>query len=531
MTYRPVEISNDYSHLLIQTRLAHAIAAAVNGCYVSDALGDGARLVMPWDLETTQQVADWHVPTMSPMIRDYTFVGAFEPYTHQLKICSFLTANKRAFCLADMGTGKSASVVWSVDYLFKIKKIKRVLIVGVLSNMKSTWQNEFFAINPLYKVTVLHGEREDRLQLAKDDAEIHIINHDGAEIIFEQLLANKYDVVVIDELTGFKNDKAKRFKAVFPICQQATYVWGLTGTPQPNVPTDVYGQIKLIKPDNVKGISSFRFKELVMRKMSQFTWVPRYDAADTIAGLMKPAIKITKSDVLSLPDVTYKYIEVPLTKQQADFYSEMKKNQYVGDGTTSITAVNGGALMSKLLQVATGAIYNDDGEPMKFDVKPRVSITIDLIRESRERSDDKLYGKTLVFAPFRHTVEMLREELSKYYNVAVITGDTTAKQRANIFHEFQTSDELDVIIAVAKAMSHGVTATAASSIIWFGPVTSNETYQQACNRIDRPGQTQEMTIYHLHSTPVEEKLYKTLQQRKLSQADLLNLYTDFIRGL
>jgi hypothetical protein len=187
--------------------------------------------------------------------------------------------------------------------------------------------------------------------------------------------------------------------------------------------------------------------------------------------------------------------------------------------------------MSKLLQVATGAIYNDAREAMKFDVTPRIEKTIELIKQARARSTVQGKGKTLVFAPFKHTIAMLEEELSKHFKVAVITGDTSAKERAEIFMQFQTEDEPDVILAVARAMSHGVTATAASCIIWFGPVTSNETYQQACNRIDRPGQTQDMHIYHLHSTPVEEKLYKTLQQRKLSQADLLNLYTDFIRGL
>ena len=126
---------------------------------------------------------------------------------------------------------------------------------------------------------------------------------------------------------------------------------------------------------------------------------------------------------------------------------------------------------------------------------------------------------------------LLEEALAPHFNIAVITGDTSAKRRAEIFYSFQTEGEIDVILAVPRTMSHGVTATAASTIVWFGPVTSNETYQQACNRIDRPGQTQEMFIHHLYSSPVEQKLYKTLRERKVSQADLLNLYNDFIRGI
>ncbi len=384
----------------------------------------------------------------------------------------------------------------------------------------------------MISTTVLHAEnREERIKLAQNDAQVHIINHDGVETILEQLVVNDYDVVVIDELTAYKNSKSDRFKSAFPLCQKATYVWGLTGTPMPNKPDETYGQIKIVKPSNVQGISSYRYKEMVMRKVSQFTWQARFDAVETIKQYMKPAIKIEKSEVLSLPKVTHIYDKVPLTEMQSKFYIELRQKQLVTDGETSISAVNGGALMTKLLQVATGAIYNDMGEAMAFDVQPRVDKVIEIIRQARERSTDPTKGKALVFAPFRHTVTMLEQELKKHFDVDIITGDTPPKERANIFHKFQTTSKADVILAVPKTMSHGVTATSASCIVWFGPVTSNEVYQQACNRIDRPGQTQEMEIHHLYSSPVEEKLYRTLQERKLSQADLLNLYTDFIKGI
>lgn len=528
---RVTEYTPDMRHLLIKTKLAQQISLAVSGCSLSEELGDGVRLKMPWDLHTTQQVAEWSAPMLSPMLRDYDFVGKFEPYVHQLKICSFLTANRRAFCLADMGTGKTASVVWALDYLFKSGQIKNVLIVGVLSNMKSTWVEEFFSINPMYKAVVLHGEREEREALARSEAHAYIINHDGVEVIQKTLLDKNFDVVVIDELTAYKNDKSNRFKALFPIAQQARYVWGLTGTPMPNRPDETYGQIKMVKPENLGKLSAFRYKEMVMRKQTQFTWTPRFDAPQTVSSYMKPAIKVEKQDVLTLPPVNQCYEEIPLTKGQEAFYKELKANQFVGNDEVSITAINGAVLMTKLLQVATGAIYNDDREAMKFDVTPRIERTIALIKEARERSTDPAKGKTIVFAPFRHTVVMLEAELKKHFRVATITGDTPAKKRADIFFSFQTDNEIDVILAVPKTMSHGVTATSASTIVWFGPVTSNETYQQACNRIDRPGQTQEMFIHHLYSTPVEKKLYKTLQQRKLSQMDLLNLYQDFIQGL
>lgn len=528
---RPIEIYDGYSHLLIKTKLAIAVSEAVEDCYLSNELGDGVRLVVPWNLHTVQKVAEWGIPTLSPMIRDYDFCGRFKPYLHQLKICSFLTANKRAFCLADMGTGKSASVVWSLDYLFKIKQIRKVLIIGALSNMKSTWVEEFFSINPQYVVAILHGAKEKRVKTLQQNADVYIINHDGVEVIQEELLKANFDVVIVDELTAFKNSTSTRFKKTAPICANATYCWGLTGTPMPNQPDETYGQIKLINPDKLGKLSAYRYKEMVMRKHSQFVWVPRFDAADTVKQYMQPAIKVDKSEVLSLPSVVYEYHKIPLTAGQESFYKEMKAKQVVSDEQTSITAVNSGALMNKLLQVATGAIYSDDGQALAFDITPRIEATITLIKDARLRSTDPLKGKAIVFVPFRHTMLLLEDALSKHFDVAVITGDTSAMQRAEIFSRFQTDSTPDVLLAVPRTMSHGVTATSASTIIWFGPVTSNEVYQQACNRIDRPGQTQDMTIHHLYATPVEEKLYRTLQKRKLSQADLLNLYKDFIEGI
>lgn len=521
----------DLSRLLVKTRLASSIADAVGGCTVSNELGDGERLSVPWDLHHVQEVAKWLVPVASPMIRDYTWVGRFSPYSHQYKICSFLTSNPRGFCLADMGTGKSASVVWSVDYLFKYKKIKRVLIIGVLTNLTSTWVNEFFSINPQYGVTVLHGDKQVRQRLVKDSNPIHIINHDGVEVIQKELLRNKYDVVVIDELTAYKNSRSKRFKLTAPLCNQATYCWGLTGTPMPNNPDEVYGQIKLINPTRLGTLSYSKFREMVMRKVTDFTWAPRYDSAETVKNFMQPAIKIDKSEVLDLPDVEHMYHDVPFTAGQLCFYKKLKQDKIVSTNQYSISAPNGGALMGKLLQVATGAIYDDDGTAMKFDVAPRIDKTIELIKEARARSSDPLCGKSIVFAPFRHTIALLEEHLKKHFKVRVITGDTSPTQRNEIFDQFQTQMEPDVILAVASTMAHGVTATAASNIIWFGPVTSNEIYQQACNRMDRPGQTQNMTIHHLYASPVEKKIYQTLQKRKLSQADLLNMYSDFIRGI
>lgn len=505
-------------------------------------------ILIPWKLDATQAVADAGAHVVSPMLVDYDFPGRKRPFQHQYKICSFLTTNKRAFCFADMGTGKSLSCAWAVDYLLKIGEVKKVLIVCPISVMKATWAQEFFDVNPAVTVTVLYGSKEKREKLAEQATQVHIINYDGLKVIENEVRANAYDLVIIDECTTYsvqpyikKDARTKKMKGqdsrwwtAYRLFKDTRYVWGLTGTPTLRGVEAAYGQAALITPKTVAGVTRARFKERVLRQINQFTWVERPDAHEEVAKVLSPAIRIKKKDCIDLPPVVSLYREVELSDGQKRFYAELKRGSYVEESDLQVTAANGAVLMNKLLQVATGAIYDDDNQAHKFDVSARVTETIEAIEKARAESDDPLKGKSLVFVPFKHTAEMLRRELSeqrKDWKVGIITGETSEKNRSEIFASFQSEMHPDVIIATPQTMSHGVTATAASCIIWFGPCVSAETYVQACNRIDRPGQRNDMTIIHLYATPVEWKLYKALQESRVSQADLLKMYNDFVKGL
>lgn len=542
MALRPIENIQNQA-LLIRTKMAKLVAMSVPRSAIAeyDENGNPSAVLVRWELEQMQKCADIGVTVLSPMIRDYEFSGRYKPYVHQLKICSFLTTNKRALCFADMGTGKSLAVVHCIKYLLSIGEIKRALIIAPLSTLTRTWVDEFFNVDPSITVTKLHGLKAKRVELAANGAQVHVINYEGISVIHNEIKANNYDCVVIDEVTSYSNHESKRWKEAYNLFKDTKYVWGLTGTPILRGVIAAYGQAALVVPHNVKFRSFWEFRNSVQRKINDFLWVDRPEAHDIAFSMLRPAISIKKKDCIDLPSMVHVYREVELDKGQKAFYVKLKEESLVKDEMMQVTAVNAAVLAGKLIQVATGCIYDDDGRALEFDVSGRINETIDFIQKARNEASTADKGKTIVFAPFKHTAALIRKKLSEAKIVVdgkerkikaeIIDGDVSAKRRDDIFGRFKEDNSLDVIVAIPQTMSHGLTLTNASCIVWFGPCTSAETYAQACNRIDRPGQTESMTIVHLYSTPAEWKLYSNLRENKKSENYLLTFYKDFLRGI
>jgi len=182
-----------------------------------------------------------------------------------------------------------------------------------------------------------------------------------------------------------------------------------------------------------------------------------------------------------------------------------------------ISSVNAAAKMNKLLQISCGSVYTDSGAVIDFDVSNRLAIVEEVINESSH--------KVLVFVPYRHTITLLRDYLTKAgIKCEVINGDVQVRNRTSIFKRFQEGTDLKVLIIQPQAAAHGVTLTAADTIIWYAPVTSTETYLQANARIDRPGQRNPMTVVHIEGSPVERKLYFMLQNNITNHEKVIDLY-------
>ena len=213
----------------------------------------------------------------------------------------------------------------------------------------------------------------------------------------------------------------------------------------------------------------------------------------------------------------------PLTKQQEDYYNTLKREMtFTADGER-ITAVNAAVNINKLLQISGGAVYSDDKEIIEFDVSNRIKVVMEVIEEAS--------NKVLVFVPFTHTIDLLQEALKKRgISCGVINGKVPVNKRSTLVERFQKEPDPQVMLIQPQAASHGLTLTAADTIIWYAPVTSVETYLQANARINRPGQKHPMTVVHITGSPVERRLYSMLRGNIANHEKLIDLYRDMLSG-
>ena len=469
----------------------------------------------PWETYLLRGLG-YDVP--SPILSHYDWCGG-APFQSQQSTAALLTLNQRAYVLNGMGTGKTKAALWAFDYLRSNGMCKKMLVSAPLSTLTFTWAKEIFATVPHLKCVVLHGTRAKRLELLATDADIYIINHDGHPVILNELLArNDIDVLVLDELAVFRNGQAKRTKSMKKLTDKVAWVWGMTGSPIPTSPTDVWAQARLVTPKRVPNYFS-RYREQLMTKIGPFKWVPRPNAVDEAYATLQPAVRYTLDDVVELPECIERTIDVTMGANQEKIYKTLVAQCYVAVQNHEITAANAGAIMMKLLQVSIGWVYSKKRDVVTLDNQARITALLDAI-ESTDR-------KVLVFVPFKHALSGISQALtSAGYEHAIVDGDTPAQERSNIFNLFQNTEKYRIILAHPQCLAHGITLTAADTVIWFAPVTSLEIYEQANHRIRRVGQKHKQLILHLQSTPVEKRIYKMLQTKQKVQEQLLKLFED-----
>jgi SNF2 family DNA or RNA helicase len=260
-----------------------------------------------------------------------------------------------------------------------------------------------------------------------------------------------------------------------------------------------------------------------MMQVSRFKWFPKPTARQDVFEALQPAIRFSKDECLDLPEVLYQTREIPLTPQAARYYKALKEEMLINAAGEQISAVNAAARLSKLLQVSGGAVYSDTHEVVEFDVKPRLNALLEVLEETEH--------KVLVFVPFTHTIEMLSRFLTDN-NITneVINGSVSGNERTRIVNKFQSTPEPRVLVIQPQAASHGVTLTAANTIVFWSPVMSVETYLQCVARIDRMGQKNRMTVVHLQGSEVEKKMYRMLQSKVDSHEKLIDLYKSELEG-
>jgi SNF2 family DNA or RNA helicase len=476
-----------------------------------------SQVLVKWGLEESQILSKLNIKNVpSPIRRDYKWTGFHKPMMHQIKTASFLTLNKKAFCFNEQGTGKTASCIWAADYLMNLGIIKRVLVICPLSIMDSAWRADLFTFAMHRTVDIAYGTPKKRKKIIEGDAEFVIVNYDGVEIVQKELQEADFDLIIVDEANAYKNNSTRRWKCLWNLVMPKTWLWMLTGTPAAQSPEDAFGLAKLVCPERVP---KFRgaWKDQVMVKLSQFTWIPRKNSVQLVHAALQPAIRFTKEQCLDLPEMTYVTRIIPLTAQQSHYYKKIKTEMLVHTADEQITAVNAATVMNKLLQLSCGVVYSDSGEAIAFDGKNRLDVMLEVIRETT--------NKVLIFVPFRHAIEVVSETLTanKISN-EVVSGAVSATKRADIFRRFQQEADPRVLVIQPQAVAHGVTLTAADTVIWFGPTMSLETYLQANARVHRQGQINKTTVVHLQGSSVEAQVYGALRRKEDIHSKVVELF-------
>jgi SNF2 family DNA or RNA helicase len=505
--------------------LADDVYGCIDKCEIHKSRERDKDLLLYWGQEETQRLAhicDAAFPHSgvlkipSPMLRDYKWPGVYKPFDHQKETAAFLSIRQRAFCFNEAGTGKTSATIWAADYLMELGVIKKVLVICPLSIMHSAWQADVLKTAMHRTCGVAHGSQDKRRKIIRNNYEFTIINYDGTHTVFDELLKADFDLIIVDEANAYKTASTRRWKTLSKLIQPHTWLWMMTGTPASQSPVDAFGLAKLVSPYRVpKFMTAWRDK--VMMQVTRFKWMPKKTSKDDVFYALQPAIRFTKAECLDLPEVTYQTREVPLTAQVQLYYKRLISQLLIEAAGEQITAVNAAASLNKLLQISGGAVYTDTREVVEFDISPRLNALEEVLEET--------VNKVVVFVPYTHTIELVSEHLTKKgYTNEIIQGSVSATKRSDIIQRFQTQANPRVLIIQPQAASHGVTLTAADTVVFWSPVMSVETYLQCIARIDRVGQKNNMTVVHLEGSDVERKMYKMLRGKVDSHQQLVDLY-------
>lgn len=419
----------------------------------------------------------------------------FTPYPHQAAGIDWITKHPAAGLFWGMGTGKTVTTLTAIDRLLHdYLEDGPVLVIAPKRVAENTWSKEAAKWEHLrhLRVSRIMGTARERLTALNTPADLYVINRENVVWLVEQYAGAvsgqrwPFPVVVIDELSSFKSAQAKRWKALRRVRGRIRRIIGLTGTPRPNGLEDLWPEVYLLDQGERLGrtLGTFRARYLVPEKMNGhivYSYRPREGAeAEVYDRLGDICMSIRKDDVLSLPGQIYEDIELEAPAELLRRYKQFERDQVMEclDADGEIVAGSAAALTNKLLQFANGAIYDMDGKAHELH-----TIKLDALEEMIEAAGG---DPVLVLYAYKHDAERIRarikcRELDK-------PADMDAWNRG----------EIPVALAHPASIGHGLNLQDGGHIIiWYGLTWSLELYQQANERLNRPGQRNVCRVYHL----------------------------------
>ena len=438
----------------------------------------------------------------------------FVPHEYQKYATKFIEQNDVSALLLDMGLGKSVITLTAIRNLIIKGEVSRVLVIAPLRVAKTTWPDEIAKWDHLHDLTysVAVGTEKERLEALRKNVEIVIINRENVDwLVNKSGYRFNFDMIVIDELSSFKSYSAKRFKALLKVRPYVERIVGLTGTPSSNGLMDLWAEYRLLDFGERLGryITRFRLKYFEPDKRSAtviFSYKLLPGAEDEIYNVISDiTISMKAKDYLKMPDLIINEVTVDLDRNERNTYETLRKEMVVQiSEQEEIDAVNAASLSGKLLQMANGAVYDEDKRVLRIHDK-KLDALEDLIEAAN--------GKPVLIAYwFKHDLERIKER----FNVREILTDQDIKDWNN--------GKINVAVIHPASAGHGLNLqSGGSTMIWFGLTWSLELYEQANARLYRQGQKETVVIHHIITKgTIDEDVMQALRRKEKMQSALID---------
>ena len=419
--------------------------------------------------------------------------------------------------LLDMGLGKTVSTLTAIQDLLIIGDIERVLVIAPKRVAEDTWSTEcekWDHLNNL-KISKILGTLKQRQQAIEVDADIYVINRENVSWLVNNYYNDwKWDCLVIDEFSSFKSSKSQRFRSLKKIIKRFKRVIGLTGTPAPNNLIDLWPQIYLLDQGKRLGRTLTSYRETFFtpgrsKGYVVFDYIIKPGAEEEIYKRIGDiCISMKAKDYLNLPDVVYNEVQVEIPEPNKALYKELKKDLIIELDNSDIIASNAAVLSNKLLQMANGAIYDEDKNIVDIHDE-KLKKLLDIIEAANGNS-------VLVFYTFKHDLKRILTFLqAENINAEPIEGSNSIKK--------WNEGKIQVMLCHPASAGHGLNLQYGGHImVWFGLTWSLELYQQANARLYRQGQENIVTIHHIIAKDtIDEDVMVALKNKEVNQDRLI----------
>lgn len=447
----------------------------------------------------------------------------YNPHDYQTYATNFVLEHPVAAVLLEMGLGKSVITLTAIfELLYNRFEVGKVLVIAPLRVARDTWPAEIEKWDHLKGLTysVVIGTESERKEALRKSAGIYLINRENVDwLINKSGFPFDFDMVVIDELSSFKSASAKRFKSLLKVRPKVKRIVGLTGTPSSNGLMDLWAEFRILDMGERLGryITHYRMNFFVPDKRNQqmiFSYKPRPGAEDAIYRLISDiTISMKSADFLKMPECIMNEVEVKLSEKEWSVYDELRQEMVVSLEDEEIDAANAAALSGKLLQMANGAIYNEEKEV--FHIHDR---KLDALEDLIEGANGK---PVLVAYWYNHDLERIRER----FKVREIKTSKDIKDWNN--------GEIPIAVIHPASAGHGLNLqSGGSTLIWFGLTWSLELYQQTNARLWRQGQKSTVVIHHIitKDTIDEDSLQSSITNSAGAAQQMADTQLDNLQG-